>query len=237
MPKAKAGPPRPVATYDHLRKKAPMEHVVRVPLSEEAVVAHREAVEALGRAELVLRPLEIAAKAGEEPTPALVAARAERDDAKAGAEAAKAALQDQTVVMRFRSLGRPRYDALVREHPGTGTTGDDGKSVKSTDPYEVETFAPALVAASCVEPKMSYGQVMALFNLDRVDNEDLAEMAEDLGLKLAGTPTHAELVEAVREVAPEWNAAEIMEIWLAALAVNTQRRVVDFANFSNGMRG
>lgn len=233
----KAAPPRPVPTYDHLRKKAPLEHVVRVPLSEDAVVAHTEAVKALGRAELALKPLEDAAKAGEEPSPALLAARAERYEAKATAADAKAGLQDQTVVMRFRSIGRQRYDDLMREHPPKDDIGEDGKPVKSTDPYDAETFAPALVAASCVEPRMTYAQVMALFDLDRLGDEDLRAMVESYELKVPEEATHADLVVAVRDVAPEWNSAEVMELWIAALACNTQRRVVDFANFSNGMHG
>ncbi len=236
-PMAKAAPPRPVPTYDHLRKKAPLEHVVRVPLSEEAVAAHREATEALGRAELALHPMESALRAGEEPGPALVTARDEQDRAKAAAATAKAALEDETVVMRFRSIGRPSYDALVRDHPPKDTTGDDGKPAKSTDPYDVETFAPALIAASCVEPRMTYAQVLALFDLDRLDDDDLTDLAGRYEVKLDGSPTHAELVAAVRDVAPEWNSAEVMDLWIAALACNTQRRVADFGNFSNGTRG
>jgi hypothetical protein len=39
-------------------------------------------------------------------------------------------------------------------------------------------------------------------------------------------------VEQVRELWDEWNVAEILPCWQAALEVNTQRRVVDLGKAS-----
>lgn len=233
---------RPVATFDHLRKKQAVERTVRIVMSQDAADAHREAVEALARAEQALFRVTAEARkrngsGGPEAEAAVAAATAERDAAKERVESAVEELRAQTVTLRFRAIGRPRYDALVRAHPGKDTVDDAGETVKTTEPYDVDTFAPALIAASCVEPKMSEAQVMALCDLERLEDDDLRQIATDCGVVLPDGATHAEEVEAVREVAPEWNAAEVMELWIAALSVNTQRRVADFANFSNGTRG
>lgn len=200
MPKSAT---RPVPTFDHLRKKAPMERTVRVVLEDAAAIAHQEATEALTAAETALRAVETQTRQRQlvsaEDIAAVDAAKAERDEAKDRLAEARAALKNATVTLRFRALGRKRYDDLVRAHPPVDGVDDDGNVVKSRDPYNYETFAPALVAASCVEPTMT---------------------AEEAG-----------------ELFEEWNTAEVMELWVAALAVNTQRRVADFANFSNGTRG
>lgn len=201
---AKAAPPRPVPTFDHLRKKAPMERTVPIVLNDEVATAHHEATEALSEAEAALATVERQARerngsGGPETEAAVAAARAERDEATAALVKAERALKAETVQMRFRAIGRKRYDGLVREHPPKDAGGENGKPVKSTEPYDYETFAPALVAASCIEPVMTPEEVEVLFE--------------------------------------EWNTAEVMQLWVAALAVNTQRRVADFANFSNGTRG
>ncbi len=201
---AKAAPPRPVPTFDHLRKKQPLERVVRVALNDASATTYKDAADALMKAEAALATVEKQARqrngaAGTETELAVVAARSERDAAQTAADKARKALETETVEMRFRALGRKRYDELVRAHPPADIKAEDGTVKKSTDPYEYETFAPALVAASCVEPGMTEDQVQTLFD--------------------------------------EWNAAEVMELWVAALSVNTQRRVVEFVDFSNGTRG
>ncbi|HYH51624.1 MAG TPA: hypothetical protein VEG38_18940 [Acidimicrobiia bacterium] len=204
MAPAKAAAKRPVPTFDHLRKKQPLERIVRIALNDEVATAYHEASEAAGKAELALKAVEAQAQrrngsAGPDTERAVAAARAEFEEFKAAAEKAHKALAAETVEVRFRALGRKAYDELVRAHPPKDVAGEDGKVKKSTDPYEYETFAPALVAACCVEPEMTVEQVQTLFE--------------------------------------EWNAAEVMELWVAALSVNTQRRVVEFGNFSNGTRG
>lgn len=129
-------------TFDHLRKKEPLERVVRIPLSEEAVEAYSEASAALAAAQASGEGIEEAEKAFR---------RAER------------ALNDATAVLRFRSIGRKRYDELVRAHPPKEDEKKEGEA-ENAWPFDFETFAVALVAASCVEPKMTEEEVATLFD-------------------------------------------------------------------------
>jgi hypothetical protein len=161
-------------TFDHLRKKQPLERTVAIPLNDEAVRTFKEASEALGRVQMV---------------------KGDDTEAQAAFDAAKAALEEETVELRFRSIGRKRYDDLVRAHPPT----DEQKAEAADVPYEVESFSVALIAASCVEPKMT--------------EDEVAELSET------------------------WNVAEFMQLWMAALEVNTQRRVVEMGKAWNGTHG
>ncbi len=171
MGQAKSGRP---PTFDHLRKKQPLERTVAIPLNDEAVRTFKEAGEALGRVQMV---------------------KGDAAAAQAAFNAAKADLEAETVELRFRSIGRRRYDELVRAHPPT----EEMKAENPDSPYNVDTFSVALIAASCVEPVMTE--------------------------------------EEVNELSEAWNVAEYLQLWMAALEVNTQRRVVEMGNFSNGMRG
>ena len=66
------------------------------------------------------------------------------------------ALDDtEAVTVRFRSIGHRAYDALVVAHQ---EGKDDGA------PFNPETFGPALVAASAVEPALSAEQVAVLWD-------------------------------------------------------------------------
>lgn len=161
-------------TFDHLRKKQPLERTIRIPLDDAAVVAFQDASEALGRVQMV---------------------KGDETEAQAAFDAAKAALDAETVELRFRSIGRKRYEELVRAHPPT----DEQKTENADAPYDIETFSAALIAASCIEPVM----------------------------------TEAE----VSELSETWNVAEFMQLWVAALEVNTQRRVVELGKAWNGTRG
>lgn len=164
------------ATFDHLKAKAPLERTVSVVLSDEAVRAWEVASSAYEGARLAGR--------------VTAELEATRDEARAAVEAA-------TVTLRFRSIGRRRYDSLVEDHPvsdeGRQRAQDQGAPAP---PYDVETFAPALIAASCVDPVLT--------------------------------------VEQVGEIWDEWNTAELMELWAAALEVCTQRRVVDLGKAGYG---
>lgn len=175
-PKAKTKAPaasRP-ATFDHLKKKQPMERTVSVVLSDDAARDFDAAAAALASARLTGQPT------------------AEQEEAVAKA---RAALEAETATLRFRSIGRKAYDALLREHPATDEQKEEAKAVGSPEPpYNIETFAAALIAASCVDPQMTEAQV--------------------------------------RELWDEWNTAEIVPCWMAALEVNTQRRVVDLGKGS-----
>lgn len=170
--KAPAGQ-RP-ATFDHLKKKQPLELTIGIVLDNEAAEAHEAAAMALETARLTGKP-----------TAALE--EAERK--------ARAALDAETVTMRFRSIGRKAYDALLLAHPPTEADKAEAKEAGTEPPpWDIGTFAPALVAASCVEPRMSEAEVHELWDA--------------------------------------WNAAESAQCWIAALYVNTQRRVAELGKGS-----
>jgi hypothetical protein len=164
-------------TFDRLKKKAPLEQKVTVVVDAELFESYEQATSALERAKLLNEPTE---------------------ELEAAATAAEEALrQDGVETLVFRSIGRKAYDALVEEYPPTeeqiteyraDNPQRDGSPGKGKPAYNIETFAPALIAASCVEPEMTVEQVTELFD--------------------------------------GWTSVEIQELWVAALAVNTQRRVV-----------
>jgi len=126
-----AGPPklkRP-PTFDHLRKKAPLERTVEIPLNDAVVAAYEAAQEALRQAELTKEGVE---------------------EARADLEAARRALEAETVTLRFRAIGRKRYEELLRAHPPA-----KGEATDADYPFDFDTFSVALIAASCVEPEMT----------------------------------------------------------------------------------
>lgn len=97
-------------------------------------------------------------------------------------------IADNTVTMTFESLPRRDYDALLDAHPASEEQKKKAKKEASEEPvWNAETFVPALIAASCIEPKMTPGEVTELID--------------------------------------EWNQAEIMDLFMAALLVNTQKRI------------
>lgn len=65
---------------------------------------------------------------------------------------------DSAVTFVFEGLGRSRYDLLVAEHPATDEQAaavPEGQTLR----WNPETFPPALLAASCVEPADIAGDV------------------------------------------------------------------------------
>lgn len=54
------------------------------------------------------------------------------------------------VQLHFRAIGAAAYDKLVSKYPPTTEQRADGAQ------FNLDTFAPALISACCVEPEMSY---------------------------------------------------------------------------------
>ena len=75
--------------------------------------------------------------------------RAELEQARKGPaaelETVRELMLDAEVEFRFRALSPEEYSSLVDEHP----------SENENMAFETKTFAPALVAASCISPAMS----------------------------------------------------------------------------------
>lgn len=157
------------ATFDHLKSgKKPLERIVTIYLDDEPIQALREAETAL-------------------------AADAENADLLQAVEQAKEAVEESAVTLLFRSIGRKKYDQLIRLYPATEEQSAEHKEQFGSEaPYDADEFSVALIAASCADPVLSEAQV--------------------------------------RELRDDWNTSEYVELFTAALEVNTQRRVANLGN-------
>lgn len=192
------------ATFDHLRKKEPMERTVDIVLNDRVTKEVEEAQQALSSARFELASLPTVSDEMLDTE----RKRVESDRAKAEAkvteceealEAAREALAEDTVELRFRAIGRRAYDALLNEHPPTPAQEEEAKEAGNEIIYNEDTFPQALIAASCIEPQMTEEEVNVLWD--------------------------------------EWNSTELGALFLAAMTVNTSRRVADLGNVFGGTRG
>ncbi len=55
------------------------------------------------------------------------------------------------VIFTFESIGRLAWDAMVVAHPARA----EDKKIEKEAAWNLDTFPPALIAASCVEPEMT----------------------------------------------------------------------------------
>lgn len=146
------------ATFDHLKKKQPLERRVSIPLTQEASDTYTQASDALERAKILQHPEHIIQELDEALTKA------------------RAALDADSVHLLFRSIGRKSYEALIRMHPSTDKQKEElaAKTPPEDDPgYDLEEFPIALIAASCVEPELTPDQVRELY-----DEWNASEMEE-----------------------------------------------------------
>lgn len=147
-------PPAPLrraATFDHLKKKKPITKQIAVVLEDVTEPQFP-------------RPSEKPPGGPTAAWEAQVMAWEEYDKQKAKV----------TVWMTFRSIGRRAYDELVDEHPPSKKQIEEAKEQNQEKPaFNIETFAPALIAASCIEPQMSEDEARELF-----DEWGAAEIAE-----------------------------------------------------------
>lgn len=66
--------------------------------------------------------------------------------------------KDLVLRVKFRAIPSTEYDNLVEAHPPTPKQKSEGAA------YNVDTFAPALIAAVSNEPKMTYEQAKELYD-------------------------------------------------------------------------
>lgn len=157
-------------TFDHLKKKQPLQRTIQIPLDEDVNERYEAASQAVADAQLT---------DGKPPA-----------ELQAELEAATEALRESTITLKFRSIGRKAYDALLLDWPITEEQKKELEAEGEAPPsWNTEEFPVHLIAASCVEPAMTPDQV--------------------------------------RELSEEWNSVEFAALWVAALEVNTLRRVVD----------
>jgi hypothetical protein len=71
------------------------------------------------------------------------------------------------VELKFRAIGLKEYDKLVSKHPPKPEQVADGAT------FNMETFAPALIAACSIEPEMEYTDAKALWDSPEWSRGDL----------------------------------------------------------------
>lgn len=146
-----------VATTDHLRsKKQPATKTVEIVLDPELAERVREAERRRDDADRRL------AARSDDPD-----VQTEAWEAAAALEAfrAQAVKDDAVVAVRFRSVGRHAWDDLIRAHPPTEEQVAEAKAGGMVElNFNSDTFPPAAVAASLVEPKMTADEVAELWD-------------------------------------------------------------------------
>lgn len=129
-----------------LRAKKPIIRTVRVPLDPALADELQAAKLKLGNAEIHDDDQEAAVLRGV-------------------VDELEAAVAAASVTLKFRSIGRVRYEALVREHPPIEAEQADyaerfeGRKLI----YSLETFPPALVAASSFDPEIPLADAVAWY--------------------------------------------------------------------------
>lgn len=172
--------PKPKAPTDRLAKK-PRTVTVPVLLDDELAQDLENAEQALLQAEQKAEASRdryigverrLALTANETVTGPLLEERAQaRIDAdlkpaRAEVEALKAEVEKATQLYVFRAIGRDAYRKLQDAHPPTEQDHkdlqEDGGQGKAT--FCLETFAPALVQASCVDPVLDDDAIEEIFH-------------------------------------------------------------------------
>ena len=76
--------------------------------------------------------------------------------------------EEQELTVKVRAIGQRAYDALLGEHPPTKKQKDNG------DSYNVETFCPALISLSLVEPTLTFDEASELWSSDTWSRGELS---------------------------------------------------------------
>lgn len=71
------------------------------------------------------------------------------------------------VTLKYRAIGVRAYDRLVSKHPPKPEQRADGSS------FDIDTFAPALIAACSLEPEISPEDAKALWDSDEWSRGDV----------------------------------------------------------------
>lgn len=71
------------------------------------------------------------------------------------------------VTLKYRAIGMREYDKLVSKHPPKPEQRVDGAS------FDIDSFAPALISAVCVEPEISPEDAKEIWNSPEWSRGDL----------------------------------------------------------------
>lgn len=199
---------------DRLPKKKAITRRVRLGNDSEVTEKH----EALTR-RVVMLEMRLQSQPDNEAT------RAELEIAKKELEEFEPTMEENSILFEFRAIGRKKLDRLLNEHPPTeeqieqfekekeeALLSGDEKLIEEARRAEItwnyDTYPKALIAATMIKP----------IRVDYPDDEEaFQEVVEWLSL-------------------PEWNDAEIQELFAAALMANNTRAVVSMGKGSSSTR-
>lgn len=165
---AKAAKNKPL-TFDHLKsRRKPVTRTLAMCLDSEVL---QEFQEASAEHERVIRDHRSQKVAALRFTPEQQEAlrrelQPERDAAEARLEAAKKALEEATVYLKLRSIGRRAFEELWNEHPPTDEQVAEYQKEHGENerpPYNPDTFAPALMAAVITEPDLTLEEATEIY--------------------------------------------------------------------------
>lgn len=89
----------------------------------------------------------------------------------------------EKVELLFRSVGSQEYDNLVTQFPPTPSQKKEGAT------YNVDKFAPALLAAVCIDPVMTMVDAEALWNDSAWNRGELFNLfREAIDICVSGVP-------------------------------------------------
>lgn len=162
---------------DIKKRKKPVVKKVEIALDGDRADEFNEARSSLERVTEALKD-----------SPGSRALEAEKLELEAQVEKLRAEIEDDVVVFAFRSVGRLKYEELLEECKPTQKQKDDALTQGLAEPaWNDDTFPPALMAASIVEPE----DMTAEDIYDIWDSEDWNQ-AELASLFLAAIQANAE---------------------------------------------
>lgn len=149
------------ATYEALTRKKPVEKDVLILLDPKLADDLDKARTALSVAQARVRLAGDADRAQ---------AQADADAALVRVADARDAAAEATVVMTFQAIGRLAFDDLISHHPPTPEQKEKNFG------WNPDTFGPAVISASLVDPKLSVDEVNTLLASPGWNNAESLEL-------------------------------------------------------------
>jgi hypothetical protein len=124
---------------------------------------------------------------------------------------------EATETLTMKSVGRVRYDDLIRACPATDEQHEQHKKEFNGEPapYDGDEFPIMLVAASLTA---------AVIDPVRGDKDEFDDLM-------------GETLVVVRRWSKDWNATEFAPLWMTALAANTATGAIQLGKAFGGMNG
>lgn len=189
-------------TFDHLKsKKKPLRREVIIPGEDAPVEAYEKAVRALERAEIRNEAEDVIGRCA------------------AKVEETINALREASAVFVMQSIGRKALRELIEAHPPSDAQMKEWEKEAFIIPTDAEVAEAAKAEKPIPRPiKRQDAPPEPAWNIDTYPRA-----------LMAASCVSPEMTEAqVQELDDEWNAEETLELWMAALEVNSSKRSADW---------